>query len=42
MELLGHRNWWLPASLDRLLPNIDVESHESIDDELEPLELTLV
>jgi RND superfamily putative drug exporter len=27
MELLGDRNWWLPAWLDRILPNIDVEGH---------------
>jgi RND superfamily putative drug exporter len=27
MELLGDRNWWLPAWLDRLLPNVDVEGH---------------
>ena len=25
MRLLGDRNWWLPAWLDRLLPNLDVE-----------------
>ncbi len=25
MELLGARNWWMPAWLDRLLPKIDVE-----------------
>ena len=25
MELLGDRNWWLPAWLGRLLPKIDVE-----------------
>jgi putative drug exporter of the RND superfamily len=25
MELLGDRNWWLPAWLDRLLPNVHVE-----------------
>ena len=25
MELLGARNWWLPAWLDRILPNLDVE-----------------
>jgi RND superfamily putative drug exporter len=25
MELLGHRNWWMPRWLDRLLPRIDVE-----------------
>ncbi len=29
MELLGDRNWWLPAWLDRLLPRIDVEGGES-------------
>jgi RND superfamily putative drug exporter len=27
MELLGARNWWLPAWLDRLLPKINVEGH---------------
>ncbi|HUP75825.1 MAG TPA: MMPL family transporter [Acidimicrobiales bacterium] len=26
MELLGDRNWWLPAWLDRLLPRIHVEA----------------
>ncbi len=25
MELLGARNWWLPAWLDRILPNLNVE-----------------
>jgi putative drug exporter of the RND superfamily len=25
MELLGDRNWWLPAWLDRLLPHIDID-----------------
>jgi RND superfamily putative drug exporter len=25
MKLLGDRNWWLPAWLDRLLPHLDVE-----------------
>jgi RND superfamily putative drug exporter len=25
MELLGDRNWWIPAWLDRLLPRIDIE-----------------
>ena len=25
MELLGARNWWMPAWLDRLLPKINVE-----------------
>jgi RND superfamily putative drug exporter len=33
MELLGDRNWWLPAWLDRLLPSIHVEGHEVTDDE---------
>ncbi len=33
MELLGDRNWWLPAWLDRILPTIDVEGHGA---ELEP------
>jgi RND superfamily putative drug exporter len=28
MELLGDRNWWLPAWLDRLLPHINVEGHD--------------
>ena len=25
MHLLGDRAWWLPAWLDRLIPNVDVE-----------------
>jgi RND superfamily putative drug exporter len=28
MELLGDRNWWLPAWLDRILPDIAVEGSE--------------
>jgi len=35
MELLGDRNWWLPAWLDRLLPNIHVEGHEVTDAEMD-------
>jgi RND superfamily putative drug exporter len=38
MELLGARNWWIPAWLDRILPRVDVEgshadrsSHDSED-----------
>ena len=27
MKLLGARNWWLPAWLDRLLPSLNVEGH---------------
>ena len=29
MELLGKRNWWMPRSLDRVLPHIDVEGNQS-------------
>jgi RND superfamily putative drug exporter len=25
MELLGDRNWWLPRTLQRILPRVDVE-----------------
>ncbi|MBS1679699.1 MAG: MMPL family transporter [Actinobacteria bacterium] len=25
MAMLGHRAWWLPAWLDRLIPNVDLE-----------------
>jgi RND superfamily putative drug exporter len=25
MELMGDRNWWLPAWLDRILPQIAIE-----------------
>jgi RND superfamily putative drug exporter len=25
MTLLGHRAWWLPRRLDRLIPNLDIE-----------------
>jgi len=30
MSLLGHRAWWLPEWLERLLPTIDIEggSHD--------------
>ena len=35
MELLGDKNWWLPAWLDRILPRIDVEGHHAAD----PLDL---
>ena len=30
MELLGNRNWWLPAWLDKLLPKIVVEGHHHV------------
>ena len=28
MTLLGERNWWLPAWLDRILPRVQVEAPE--------------
>ncbi len=28
MSLLGHRNWWLPGWLDRVLPQVAPEVHE--------------
>jgi RND superfamily putative drug exporter len=34
MELLGDRNWWLPAWLDRVLPRVSVEGHELTDADL--------
>jgi RND superfamily putative drug exporter len=37
MSLLGHRAWWLPAWLDRVLPTIDLEGsddHSDLDAEL--------
>jgi RND superfamily putative drug exporter len=36
MELLGDRNWWLPAWLDRLLPHVHAEGHDLTDDEVDP------
>jgi len=27
MHLLGDRNWWLPARLDRALPEVHIEGH---------------
>jgi putative drug exporter of the RND superfamily len=25
LALLGHRAWWLPGRLDRILPRVDIE-----------------
>ena len=25
MALLGHRAWWMPRILNRVLPNVDIE-----------------
>ena len=35
MELLGKRNWWLPAWLDRVLPSLNVEgpAHAKVEQE---------
>ncbi len=40
MKLLGARNWWLPAWLDRLLPSLNVEGHAApavADDDQKPI-----
>ncbi len=37
MELLGDRNWWFPAWLDRILPRIHVEGSSDLDTELAEL-----
>ena len=36
MELLGDRNWWMPAWLDRVLPHVDIEGDGSRDDVADP------
>ena len=36
MELLGDRNWWLPRSLKRVLPTINVEGAHAPEQEREP------
>jgi uncharacterized membrane protein YdfJ with MMPL/SSD domain len=33
MELMGDFNWWLPKSLDRILPNMDFESDHAPDED---------
>ena len=33
MELLGDRNWWIPAWLDRLLPQLNVEGAANHDED---------
>ena len=37
MELLGDRNWWLPAWLDRLLPKFSIEGHAPVSRETGPV-----
>ncbi len=37
MELLGDKNWWMPAWLDRIIPTLDVEgSHTHPEATIEP------
>jgi RND superfamily putative drug exporter len=36
VTLLGDRAWWLPAWLDRLLPNVSLEGRRVEDVEVEP------
>ncbi len=38
MELLGDRNWWLPAWLDRILPRMNIEGQPDLDAELAALD----
>jgi RND superfamily putative drug exporter len=38
MAMLGHRNWWLPGWLDRLLPTVEAESSTALWDELDAVE----
>jgi RND superfamily putative drug exporter len=37
MELLGARNWWFPRALDRIVPKLNVEPTDNLDDELTEL-----
>ncbi|MDP2289634.1 MAG: MMPL family transporter, partial [Actinomycetota bacterium] len=33
MELLGDKNWWMPAWLDRIIPTLDIEgTHATVDE----------
>jgi RND superfamily putative drug exporter len=31
MALLGHRAWWLPRRLERILPRVDIEGEHGTD-----------
>jgi RND superfamily putative drug exporter len=31
MELLGKVNWWIPPTLDRILPTVHVEGHNEVE-----------
>jgi uncharacterized membrane protein YdfJ with MMPL/SSD domain len=41
MELMGKWNWWLPKSLDRILPHADFESDQSAEPTEEPTPATV-
>jgi RND superfamily putative drug exporter len=36
MQLMGKWNWWMPAWLGRVLPEVDFESDHAVEDEREP------
>jgi RND superfamily putative drug exporter len=42
MSLLGHRAWWLPKWLERLLPNIDIEGGDHDGEDQAPVTEPLV
>jgi RND superfamily putative drug exporter len=37
MELLGNANWWMPAWLGRLLPEVHIEGEAAVQAELATL-----
>jgi hypothetical protein len=42
MELLGDRNWWLPAWIDRILPRVHIDGGHDLDAELAELDVSEV
>jgi RND superfamily putative drug exporter len=32
MRLMGNANWWFPKSLDRIIPNLDIEGESRLPD----------
>ena len=41
MALMGNGNWWLPKWLDRVLPHIDIEGGDGLDDAPTPEPVTI-